>query len=70
MNDVLTKVLEQLFNKTGRKHDVYYTEGFGARFVNEGMPESNMPVLTLDEHTLQMMLHTGREIDIHVGQAH
>lgn len=55
-NAVLTDILEDMYKKTGRKHDAYYYENKGALFVPEGyklLPQN--VVRSIGEIELKMM---------------
>jgi hypothetical protein len=65
MNEVIEKILKQLYEKTGRKHDAYYTEGIGLNIVHEGMPETQV-ALSVSDIQLQVMKATGQELNINV----
>lgn len=65
MNETIEKVLKQLFEKTGRRHDAYYREGVGVNIVVEGQPETHI-MLQIGENQLQFMKATGQELDINV----
>jgi hypothetical protein len=66
MNDVIEKILKQLYEKTNRKHDAYYREGQGVNIVVEGQPETHV-VLSIGESQLQFMKATGQELNINVS---
>lgn len=53
---VLAKILEQLYNQTQRKHDIHYSEGYGALVVPEGYPlEPQFVTTAISEGHLIMM---------------
>ena len=55
-DDVLLKIAEDLFNKTGRKHDIYYQEGYGAIIVPYNYPLHPRNIVTvISEMQMQFM---------------
>jgi hypothetical protein len=63
MNQTIEKILKQLYDGTGKKHDAYYDEGLGVNFVPEGMPEAHS-ILRVPEQTLRILKETGQELNI------
>ncbi|WP_405101757.1 hypothetical protein [Oceanobacillus sp. FSL H7-0719] len=55
-DEILTDILKDLYEQTGRKHDAYYHEDKGALFVSEGYKlHPNNVVYKLSETELRFM---------------
>lgn len=66
INEILTDILEQLFQKKSMKHDCHYKEGYGALFVPEGYGlHPNYVLMHIDETQLVMLAMTNGKITIH-----
>lgn len=54
--DAITKIQRSIFEKTGRRTDAHYQEGYGALFVFEGVPLTPQNVIyAADEMHLRFL---------------